>query len=152
MGNDRALKQGKYGFRDLQAGDRILTDGLMVTADMIDAFAALTGDYFEIHMNDDAAMQHGFSSRVAHGLLILSLIDGLKNRAKASFRAQASLGWDWQFSAPVLVGDELRAEIIIESIKPLSDGLRAVINLNFDVKNQNNETVQKGINKLMIYA
>ncbi|WP_363262176.1 MaoC/PaaZ C-terminal domain-containing protein [Mesorhizobium sp.] len=46
-----------------------------------------TRDRFEIHMSDEAALRHGFPASVAHGLLVLSLVDGLKNNAVARFRA-----------------------------------------------------------------
>ena len=98
----RALPPGRYGFDDANPGDRIETDALSVTPALIDAFADLTGDRFEIHLSDAAAQRHGFPARVAHGLLVLSLIDGLKNQCPAQFNAVASLGWEWSFRAPVL--------------------------------------------------
>ena len=103
----RILGPGLYGLDRLRIGDRIETGRCDVTAERIDAFAALTGDRFEIHMDDAAARRHGFAARVAHGLLVLSLVDGLKNQARARFDAIASLGWEWQFRAPVLAGDRI---------------------------------------------
>jgi len=41
------------------------------------------------------------------------VVDGLKNRAGPILPALASLGWDWTFSAPVLIGDTIQATIII---------------------------------------
>jgi 3-hydroxybutyryl-CoA dehydratase len=148
----RLLPAGRFGFSDVAQGDVVETGAVMVTAEMIDQFAGMTGDRFEIHMSDEAAQRHGFRERVAHGLLVLSLIDGLKNQAAAQFQAQASLGWDWSFQAPVLAGDTISATMTVISIKPVSAGDRAVVTLGFDVKNQSGVTVQQGTNRLMVYA
>jgi hypothetical protein len=44
----------------------------------------------------------GFKGRIAHGLLGLILLDGLKNRAEQQFAAVASLSWHVELSAPDL--------------------------------------------------
>lgn len=147
----RVLPAGRYGYEALSPGDRIDTGSVEITAKTIDAFADLTGDRFEIHIDDDAARRHGFPGRVAHGLLVLSLVDGLKNQCDAQFDAIASLGWDWQFAKPVFIGDQIKVNIAVLEIKPTSQPLRGVLTLEFDVTNQQGKTVQKGINKLMVY-
>lgn len=148
----RRLERGRYGLADLRVGDVIETGARQVTIAVIDAFADMTGDRFEIHMDKEAAKKHGFPDRVAHGLLVLSLVDGLKNEAPAQFAAIASLGWDWRFSAPVFAGDEISATITISALRATSDGERGIATLDFDVRNQRGETVQRGVNRLMIYA
>jgi acyl dehydratase len=77
----RNLGPGRYGAGALSPGDRVRSDAVTVTAESVDRFADLSGERFAIHMNDRAAEEMGFPRRVAHGLLILSLIDGLKNQA-----------------------------------------------------------------------
>lgn len=148
----RTLGPGRYGLARLTIGDRIETGRRLVTAELIDSFAEMTGDRFEIHMTKEAAQRHGFADRVAHGLLVLSLVDGLKNQAKAQFDAVASLGWDWSFAAPVLAGDSIAVTITVKGLRPTSDGQRGIATLAFDVVNQRLETVQRGENRLMIYA
>ncbi len=148
----RILGPGRYGLAALQVGDRIETGRRHVSTALIDAFAEMTGDRFEIHMDKKAAQRHGFAARVAHGLLVLSLVDGLKNQAGAQFEAMASLGWDWQFSGPVLAGDTIGVVITVEALRATSDGKRGVATLRFDVTNQRGETVQQGTNALMVYV
>lgn len=152
MTDERELPEGTYGYSALHIGDRITTDNQQVTEAMIDRFADLTGDRFEIHMSNAAAVRHGFAARVAHGLLVLSLVDGLKNRAGAQFKAQASLGWTWAFKAPVLAGDTIGVTIRVESLVPTRNSERAIVGLRFDVTNQHDLIVQQGDNKLMVYA
>ena len=148
----RTLKPGRYGLANLCVGDIIEIGSRQVTTREIDAFAELTGDRFEIHMNALAAQRHGFSNRVAHGLLVLSLVDGLKNQAPAQFSAIASLGWNWTFSAPVLADDTIFATIRVAALRRTSDGDRGIATLDFEVRNQSGATVQRGTNELMIYV
>ena len=147
----RLLDPGRYGLDALRPGDVVETGTRVVDEALIDAFAEMTGDRFEIHMSDEAAQRHGFSGRVAHGLLVLSLVDGLKNQAPAQFDAIASLGWDWRFAAPVLAGDAIGARITVTALRPTSDGRRGIATLDFDVTNQHGKTVQAGVNRLLLY-
>lgn len=145
------LAPGRYGFDAVAVGDVIETGRRTVTVDDIDAFAALSGDRFEIHMDDDAATRHGFPGRVAHGLLVLSMVDGLKNQADAQFQAIASLGWDWSFRRPVFVGDEIGVRIKVTDKRTVTKPDRGILTLSFNVTNQNGETVQEGTNMLLAY-
>lgn len=141
----------ELSYEDVEAGDWFETSGRAVSVEMIDAFAALTGDRFEIHMDEAAARRHGFTGRVAHGLLVLSLVDGLKNQAEARFRAIASLGWDFRFERPVLAGDTIRARIAVAGKRITSKADRGILTLRFAVANQKGEIVQSGENRLMVY-
>ena len=147
----RVLMPGRYGLDALEVGDRVVTGTVEVTASAIDAFADLSGDRFAIHMDDAAARAKGFPARVAHGLLVLSLIDGLKNAAFAQFDAIASLGWDWRFAGPVFIGDVLHATITVASKRATSNPLRGIVELEFDVTNALGHTVQSGRNRLMVH-
>jgi acyl dehydratase len=148
----RTLAPGRYRLGDLAPGDVIETGAVTVSAALIDAFAALSGDRFEIHMDASAAARHGFAARVAHGLLVLSLVDGLKNAAPAQLAARASLGWDWRFAAPVLAGDTVAARITVVATRPLRRAGQGVVELDVAVRNQRGETVQAGTNRLLVYA
>lgn len=147
----RALPPGAHGFDDVAVSDWIQTAALCVTPARIDAFADLTGDRFEIHLSDAAAQRHGFPARVAHGLLVLSLIDGLKNQCPAQFRAIASLGWDWSFRAPVLANDSVRATLTVVEKRPTFRPDRGILRLAVMAVNQRDEAVQVGHNLLMVY-
>lgn len=145
------LAPGRHGFDAVTVGDVIETKRRKVLVDDIDAFAALSGDRFEIHMDDEAANRHGFPGRVAHGLLVLSMVDGLKNQADAQFRAIASLGWHWSFRRPVFVGDEIAVRIEVIEKRTVSKPDRGILTLSFNVTNQNGEIVQDGTNLLLAY-
>lgn len=148
----RILGPGRHSLASLQRGDEIHTARCRIDGALIDGFAQLSGDFFEIHMDAAAAQRHGFAARVAHGLLVLSLVDGLKNQAPAQLAAIASLEWHWSFSTPVLEGDTISAVIAIRDLRITSDPKRGIVSLDVNVKNQREETVQSGSNQLMVYC
>lgn len=145
------LPAGKYFYDDLHVGAFFPTGSITVTEAHIVQFAGMSGDFFEVHMDDDFARKQGFPGRIAHGLLGLCLVDGLKNRAEAQVQAVASLGWsDWSFKAPIVAGDSIRATITVEHMRPTSSGRRGVVQLGFEVQNQDGVIVQSGRNVLLM--
>jgi 3-hydroxybutyryl-CoA dehydratase len=144
------MNPGCNWFEDIAVGDRFATGGIVVTESLIQAFAGLSGDFFDLHVDDEFARTLGFPGRVAHGILGLALTDGLKNRAEHRFRAVASLGWNWRFTGPILVGDRIRAEIEVTARRETKRADRGIVTLAFEVKNQRGETVQQGTNDLMV--
>ena len=143
--NGRDLRYG-----DVEPGDWFETPEHHLTAGDIDRFADLTGDRFEIHMSDAAARHLGFPGRVAHGLLVLSIVDGLKNNSAAGFDAVASLGWEWRFERPVLIGDRLRARIAVASKRETRHPDRGILHLDFEVLGAEGARFQSGCNQLMV--
>lgn len=147
----RDLSPGLYFLDDLQPGDRWTTGGMVVQDWHILTFAGLTGDFFDVHMDDRFARELGFEGRIAHGLLGLALVDGLKNRAEVRLAAIASLGWSWDFRAPIRPGDRIHAEITVEEARPSRTRPdRGVATLAFRVLSQNGTLVQEGRNRLLM--
>jgi len=145
----RELAAGEYWYEDVAPGDYFLTGKVVVTAAQITAFAELSGDFFAVHMDDAFARSQGFPSRIAHGLLVLSLIDGLKNRAAAKLMAVASLGWDWRFKAAVVAGDEIGARIEIGT-KRLSSKGQGIVTLALRATKADGQVVQEGATTLIL--
>lgn len=143
------LAAGEYWFEDLHAGDWFETGHLVVTESQIVAFAGLSGDFFDVHMDDEFARAQGFPGRIAHGLLGLALIDGLKNRAGVKLMAIASLGWNWQFTGAILAGDRIGAVIRVDELRLSSKG-KGVLTLMLEVKKQDGTVVQKGQTTLLM--
>ncbi len=116
---------------------------------MIDQFAALTGDHYAIHIDRDAARGKGFDDRVAHGLLVLSLVDGLKNNADAKLDGLVSLGWNWRFDLPVLAGDTIQCDMKIAAKRITRSRDRGIVRIEFEVSNESGQLVQSGHNELL---
>jgi acyl dehydratase len=144
------MNPGLNWYEDCAVGDAFTTGGIVVTESLIQAFAGLSGDFFDLHVDDEFARRLGFKGRVAHGILGLALTDGLKNRTEHRFRAVASLGWNWKFTGPILVGDRIHAEVTVAGKRETKRADRGILTLAFKVKNQNGDIVQEGTNDLMV--
>ena len=144
------MNPGLNSYEDCAVGDAFTTGGIVVTESLIQAFAGLSGDFFDLHVDDRFARDLGFKGRVAHGILGLALTDGLKNRAEHRFRAIASLGWNWKFAGPIFVGDRIHAEVAVIGRRETKRPDRGIVTLAFKVKNQDGQVVQEGTNELMI--
>jgi acyl dehydratase len=143
---------GKLRLGDLTVGLVFDTPGIVVTETHIVGFAGIGGDFFDLHMDDAFAREQGFPGRVAHGLLGLALVDGLKNRAEVRLDAIASLEWQYRFLAPVCAGDRIFARVEVLDTRATTDGRRGVVRLGFEVFNQRGLRVQEGVNTLLVRA
>jgi len=146
----RRLSPGEYWHEDLAPGDWFETGAVNVTEAHIVAFAGLAGDLFDVHMDDEFARSQGFPGRIAHGLLGLALIDGLKTRCPVRLMAVAALNWNLDFRAPIQIGDRIHARFEVLNARLTKRGDRAVTIFRLEVFNQRGEVIQAGEHKLMI--
>lgn len=135
---------------DLAAGDEGETPEVTVTKEMIRGFADISGDHTPIHVDEAHARASHFGGVVAHGLLGLSLADGLKTQGSLQFPPGASLGWNWDFLAPIRVGDRLRVRYRVGAMRPTKKPDWGILTLPSELINQKDEVVQRGEHKLMI--
>lgn len=142
---------GRLRFDEIAEGLAWETPGITVTEGHILAFAGLSGDFYEIHMDDDYARSLGYPGRVAHGILGLALADGLKNRAPVRLAAIVSLGWRWRFTGAILVGDRIHARIKVIAKRTTRHADRGIVTLDLQLLNQKGEVVQAGENDLMVH-
>jgi 3-hydroxybutyryl-CoA dehydratase len=138
-------------YEEIETGLQWQTSGVQVTEAHLFAFAALSGDFYEIHTDDAYAQRLGYPGRIAHGLLGLAMADGLKNRAQTRLAAIVSLGWRWRFSGPIFIGDRLEATIRVAQLRPTRHADRGIVTLDFQLRNQRDEVVQQGENDMMIH-
>lgn len=145
------LQAGLVEYEDLGVGDYFYTGMIDITETHIVNFAGISGDFFDVHMDREFALSRGFPGKIAHGLLILSLVDGLKNRAPIQLNAIASLGWEkWEFKGPVCAGDSIKCKITIAAKRRTSRVDRGIVKLDFEVYNHESVLVQSGTNNLLI--
>jgi len=142
---------GRLRFEDIAEDLAWGTPGITVTEGQIMAFAGLSGDFYEIHVDDDYARALGYPGRVAHGILGLALADGLKNRSSVRLAAIVSLGWRWRFTGAILVGDRIHARIRVVSKRATRHEDRGIVTLDLELLNQRGEVVQAGENDLMVH-
>ncbi len=104
------------------AGDRVARSKTLTETDLA-FFAAVSGDFDPIHMDEVYAQQTPFGRRIAHGLLSMALLSAAAAGMSALARERGytgnsvSLGFDKvRFLAPVFIGDTLSASYEIEAV------------------------------------
>ncbi|TQF84796.1 acyl dehydratase [Elioraea sp. Yellowstone] len=137
-------------YEDIEVGLDYETPGITVSEHHVLGFAGLTGDFYDLHVDDDYARAIGYPGRVAHGLLGLALADGLKNRAAVRLAAIVSLGWRWKFTAPILIGDRIAARIRVIAKRETKKPDRGIVTIAVTLTNQRGDVVQQGENDMMV--
>ena len=126
----RALAPGQHDLSTLAPGDHWQTGAVVVTAALIADFARLSGDDSAIHLCAETAQAAGFPGQVAHGLLLVALIEGLKARAAVQIATHTALGWEIDFRAPVLAGESLSARVAVEAVR--RSGVKGLVVLRIE--------------------
>lgn len=87
----------------------------VVTAADIDTFAAVSGDYNPLHMDEAYASQTPFGSRIAHGMLSAAYISAAL-AGELPGAGSVYLSQTLNFKRPVRIGDEILTRITITAI------------------------------------
>ena len=113
-----------------------------VTAEMMDALCALTGDTSPIHIDEGYARERGYPGRVVYGMLGASFFSTL---AGVYLPGEHCLlhGVECKFAKPVFIGDTLTVRGTVVRVSEIGNEaeIKAVIT------NQNGQRVTRGIIK-----
>ena len=132
-------------------GESCTSPDYEVTEARVMAYADLTGDHTPVHTDEAYARTTPFGTRVAHGLFGLSIADGLKTRSALRFVPGMSLGWEWNFVAPIKLGDTVHVRFrVADKRESRSRPGWGIVILPSELINQRGEVVQKGEHRLMI--
>jgi 3-hydroxybutyryl-CoA dehydratase len=138
----------KY-FDQLAVGDVFAgTRGRTITETDIALFSAVSGYWSPLH-NDAAYAANGpFGTRIAHGLLLVSMMTGL---APISGQAVVALyGFDRvRFVNPVLLGDTITYTSKIAGLQPKGDE-RGLADVEFQICNQHQNVCVAGTIKILL--
>jgi 3-hydroxybutyryl-CoA dehydratase len=129
-------------FEDYELGSVAVSRGRTITESDIVNFAGLSGDFVELHMNEEYAKNGPFGRRIAHGALIFSISTGLMMQMTGDWEAVVAFyGVDkLRFTAPVFIGDTVRvSRRVVE--KQLKNAERGVVALENTVLNQDGKPV-----------
>jgi acyl dehydratase len=129
-------------YDDYKLDETFTTKGRTITEADIVAFAGLSGDFVELHMNEEAARRGPFGRRIAHGALIFSISTGLTvQMGHTNDTVIAFYGLDrLRFTKPVFIGDTVRVKKRVVELTP-KDEARGVVAFETTVVNQNDEPV-----------
>jgi acyl dehydratase len=133
-------------YEDLEVGRVFSTPARTVTeADLVN-FAGVSGDFNPIHTDEEYAKETPFGRRVAHGLLVLAMLTGL--RLRTGVFEGTLIAWleirRYRFLKPVFIGDTIRGETEIAEKRETSKPDRGVVVQRVRIYNQKGEAVQEG--------
>jgi len=135
-------------------GEKYTTPGRTITETDVVMFAGLTGDYARVHTNENAMKKSQFGTRIAHGLLGLSIAHGLFSRL--GLIADSAIAFaqieEWKFLSPIFFGNTIHCTIEVADIIPSkSKPDRGIVKFKFEIINEDTAQVaQAGIKSIMM--
>jgi hypothetical protein len=124
----------------------------LVTQDLINQFAALTGDDYWIHTDPERAREQSpFGTTIAHGALVQVLVSRLKlplDWEVTGFNNMVNYGSDrLRFATPVPSGCRIRARARVKSVERVKSGTQLTMEIDTHVVGQDRPSV---INDIVI--
>lgn len=137
--------RGMY-FEQFEPGQQIITAGRTITESDIVAFAGLSGDYNQMHVDENYSRKTPFGQRVAHGLLGLSIASGLAVQTGVmegtviAFREINA----WKFVKPIIIGDTIHVVLEVAEKKYIRKIGGGSVLIVVELVNQDGVTLMKG--------
>jgi acyl dehydratase len=141
----RTISRQGLHFEEFELGDTVESAGRTITEADVVNFACVAGDFTQIHVNAEYARLGAFGRRVAHGLLGLAVASGLL--AQLGFIEGTVLAFRelaWKFSAPIFLGDTIRASATVCALKPMPRLDGGAVTFEVRIHNQDGKVVQRG--------
>jgi len=141
-------------FEEFEVGSRFISrTGKTITEADIILFAGITGDFFELHTNEEFAKKTRFGGRVAHGTLTLAVGIGLL--VQSGLWGDNTMAWlgarELRATAPVKIGDTLYSEVEVVEKRDVGKEDWGIVSFKLVVKNQRGEVVLEGVLSHAIY-
>jgi acyl dehydratase len=131
-------------FEDLRVGEEYRSPGRTITETDIVIFAGLSGDYNVLHTDAEHMKSSLFGERIAHGLLVLSIQQGLLERGMPARSRELLVGLRWKFRGPVKIGDTLHVRARIAGKRDSDEPELGLVTVERQVVNQAGVVVQEG--------
>ncbi len=131
-------------FEDVPLGEEYTSPGRTVTEADIVIFAGLSGDYNVLHTDAEHMKSSLFGERIAHGLLGLSIQQGLLDRVIPGQTVGPLAAVKWKFKGPIKIGDTIHVEARVTAKKDGEQAGWGMITVERRVVNQRGEVVQEG--------
>ena len=143
---------GKH-FEDWAEGYEFVTPTRTMTETDLVMFAAMTGDYNELHTSEAFMKESQFGRRIGHGLLGLAVSHGLLFRT--GFLEGTVIAFleveSWKFMAPFFIGDTIHVRLKVAEAKASeSKPDRGIVKLHLEIINQDGGVIQSGYKTLMV--
>jgi acyl dehydratase len=147
------VQRGRF-FEEFAVGDSVTTVGRTITEADVVGFAALSGDWNQIHTDAEYAKGTLFGQRVVHGLFGLSVATALAVRTgfiEGTVIAFREIG-EWKFSKPIFIGDTIHVRATATETKAIPRLGGGSVTFNVEVINQRDQVVQHGTWTMLVKA
>lgn len=139
------ISEKRFFWEDLSVGFSFETSSRTITETDVVAFAAFSADYNPIHVDAEYAKGSQFGQRIAHGMLVASVVAGLNTRTVVNAMLVPTLLGLLEvkatFPKPTFIGDTLKVLIEISELKETSRIDRGLVRFQRSALNQRGETV-----------
>ena len=136
-------------FEDFTVGQKFVTKARTITEADIVNFAGLSWDHNQLHTDAEYAASTLFGKRIAHGLLGVVAHAGLSYELTED-SLLALLELNWQFKAPIYIGDTIHVEQTVKNLRETKAGDRGILTFEKAVINQKDEVVQTGTTTILL--
>ncbi|MBI2756556.1 MAG: MaoC family dehydratase N-terminal domain-containing protein [Chloroflexi bacterium] len=142
--------RGRY-FEDFTLGEVLVTGRRTITEADVAAFAGVSGDFNPLHTDQVFGESTPFGGRVAHGMLVASVMTGQVNQAGWVLGTTiALLELTLKFVGAVKFGDTVQTKLEVTEKKETSKPDRGVVTLKTTVLNQRGEPVIQAQQVIML--
>ncbi len=129
-------------FADIHEGDEFQTEDRTVTEADVLAFAQLSGDNHPEHLDEAYGKASIYGERIAHGLLIISMVTGQVNQTGLLERLTIGvLDMNIKFLKAVRFNDTIHTVARITGKRITKNPERGIIKIGVTVTNQHGEQV-----------
>jgi len=138
-------------FEDVEVGARFTAGPRTIAEQDLLQFAQISGDHHPVHVDAAWAARSPFGQRIAHGPMGIALAIGLFGQLqdfKDTAIAMTDVS-DWQFRAPIHIGDTLTLEVTVTGKRITRSG-RGVIERGLRLLKADGSVAQEGRSGMVI--
>jgi 3-hydroxybutyryl-CoA dehydratase len=141
-------------FDELELGASYTSSGRTVTEADIATFAGLSGDFNPLHTDEEWVKANtDYGTRIAHGLLVLSISSGLRTPGFDELAIQGYLNVERRMVAPTYPGDTVRVVQTVDELKASrSKPGMGIVTVGVTVEKHDGTVVQHGTDVLLVAA
>lgn len=138
------MEKSRY-FDELVVGEEFRSPTRTIAEYDLYVFAGLTGDLTDFHISTEAAKNSVFGQRAAHGMLLISIANGLYNRIGITDETGMALaGVEWRFLAPCFIGDTVHLVCSVREKRAVSKPDRGLVFWSARLVKQDGMTMCEG--------
>ncbi len=132
-------------FDDFNIGDEMISPRRTITEADVVQFTGLSGDFNPLHIDEEFAKETPYKTRVAHGLLSVSVVTGLQSMmGNVNGSTLGLLEINWRFKKGVIPGDTIHAKFVVKEKRESSKKDRGILTRGVYVYNERQEIVSEG--------